>query len=291
MMADPTAKPALEPPTRRRRRDRVIERTLADISHTLEHTLFAEEIARRPGLLQSLDPRVKLLAMLALLVSVGLSRSLLVILALYVLALWLAWRSAIPIGFFIKRVWLFLPFFTGVMALPALFLTPGPVLVQFPPGIAITRTGVTTALFLLMRVSTSVSLAALLTFTTPWNDVLKALGILRVPDAVILIFGMTYRYIYLLLNTASDMFLSRRSRVVGHQTGAQQRRMVGASAGVLLGKSLHLSSEVYLAMQSRGYRSHARVPSLSSFKIRRHDWVVLAVVAVVTAVAVWLGQS
>jgi cobalt/nickel transport system permease protein len=174
--------------------------------------------------------------------------------------------------------------------LPALFLTPGPALLQLPLRLVITRTGATTALFLLLRVSTSVSMASLLTFTTPWNDVLKALGVLRMPEAVILIFGMTYRYIYLLLNTANDMFLSRKSRVVGRLSGAEQRRMIGATAGVLLGKSLHLSSEVYLAMQSRGFRGHARAPSVASFNIRRRDWGALIVVAAITIGAIWLGQ-
>ncbi len=42
------------------------EKTLADITGMLEQTLFAEEIARQDGLLQSLDPRAKLLGALAL---------------------------------------------------------------------------------------------------------------------------------------------------------------------------------------------------------------------------------
>jgi len=273
-----------------RRHNGVVERTLADISQTMEHTLFSEDIARKPGLLQALDPRVKIISMLALLIAVGLSRSLPVIAGLYGITLVLAWQSAIPVGFFIKRVWLFLPFFTGVIALPALFVTPGPALLSLPLGLMVTRTGAMTALFLLLRVSTSVSMAALLTFTTPWNDVLKALGVLRMPEVVILIFGMTYRYIYLLLNTANDMFLSRKSRVIGRLSGAEQRRMIGATAGVLLGKSLHLSSEVYLAMQSRGFRGHARTPSVASFNMCGRDWAALVIVAVVTAAAIWLGQ-
>ena len=55
----------------------------------------------------------------------------------------------------------------------------------------------------------------LLVLTTPWNTLLKALSVLRVPDGFILILGMTYRYIYLLLTTLDDMLLSRKSRVVG----------------------------------------------------------------------------
>ncbi len=281
---------SLPQPNPSRRRSDVIERTLADISHALEHALFAEETARRNGLLQALDPRVKVLAMLALLLAVALSHSLAVIGGLYAVTLALAWASAIPLAFFVKRVWLFLPFFTGVIALPALFITPGPPLAQLPLGLAVTRAGVTTALFLLLRVSTSVSLGALLILTTPWNDVLKALSVLHVPDSFSLILGMTYRYIHLLLRTVSDMFLSRKSRVAGRLSGAEERRMVGASAGVLLGKSLHLSSEVYLAMQSRGYRSHSRVPGLAAFAMRRRDWSALLIAVALAAAAIVLGR-
>ncbi|HEY3341459.1 MAG TPA: cobalt ECF transporter T component CbiQ [Anaerolineae bacterium] len=271
-----------------RRRAGAVERTLAALSHAMDQALFAEELACRAGLLQTLDPRVKVVSLIALLLAAGLSRNLPVIAAIYLLVLILAWRSALPLGSFIARVWLLLPFFTGVIALPALFITPGPALLQLPLGIVITRTGAQTAAFLLMRVSTSVSLATLLVLTTRWNDVLKSLSVLRVPDAIILILGMTYRYIHLLLSITDDMFLSRKSRVVGHQSGAAERRMLGASAGVLLEKSLQLSSEVYLAMQSRGFRGHSH--SLKTFRMQTRDWVSLLAALGFAALAIWLGR-
>lgn len=275
-------------PAHSSKRHGFIERTLSDISHTFEQSLFAEEIARRHGLLQALDPRVKVLSLIGLLIAVGLSRSLLVIIGLYVITLILARLSQVPMGFFVKRVWLFMPFFTGIIALPALFITPGPPLVQLPFGLVITRTGAQTALFLLTRVSTSVSLGILLILTTPWNTVLKALGVLHVPDVFVLILGMTYRYIYLLLHTVNDMFLSRQSRVVGRLSGAEERRIIAASAGTLLGKSLHLSSEVYLAMQSRGFRGYPR--TMDTFEMRRSDWVASGIVTLIVVVAIWLGR-
>ena len=281
MNANPEAKPV-------KKRHGVIEHTLADISHALEQSLFAEEIARQRGLLQSLDPRVKVVSMIALLVAVGLSRSIPVIIGLYLVALMLAWSSRVPMGFFIKRVWLLMPFFTGIIALPALFITPGPALVQLPLGLVITRTGAQTALFLLLRVSTSVSLAILLVLTTPWNTVLKALGVLRVPDVFVLILGMTYRYIYLLLHALNDMLLSRKSRVVGRLSGTEERHLIAASAGALLGKSLHLSGEVYLAMQSRGFRGYPR--TMDTFKMKPLDGLCLAMMVIITIVAIWLGQ-
>jgi cobalt/nickel transport system permease protein len=280
------AQPAAQKPRRVRRN--VLESTLGEVSHALAQSLFAEEISRRRGLLQSLDPRVKIVATLALLLAVSLSRSVWVIVALYAVAILLAAASSISIGFFIKRVWLFMPFFTLIIALPAFFAVPGPPLVRLPLGLIVTRTGALTAVFLLLRVSTSVSLGMLLVLSTPWNTLLKALQVLKVPDSFILILGMTFRYIYLLLNTLDDMLLSRKSRVVGRMNGAAQRKVIGATAGTLLGKSLALSSDVYLAMQSRGYRGTPR--TMDTFQMRGHDWAWGSALVALSVVMVWLGR-
>ena len=287
-MVEPFLVEPLPTPAASRRRKGTIERTLAGVSGAMEQALFADELARRAGLLQRLDPRVKVISLIALLVAVALSHSLAVIGVIYLLALALAWRSSLPMGAFITRVWLFLPFFTGIIALPALLLTPGEALVGLPLGMAITRTGLQTAAFLLLRVSTSVSLAALLVLTTGWNYVLKALSVLGIPDAIILVLGMTYRYIHLLLRTAGDMFLSRKSRMVGRLRGASERRRVGASAGVLLEKSLQLSGDVYLAMQSRGFRGQSH--SLQTVHMRPIDWASLGIGLCAAGVAIWLGR-
>jgi cobalt/nickel transport system permease protein len=99
---------------------------------------------------------------------------------------------------------------------------------------------------------------------------------------------MTYRYIYLLLHTMDDMFLSRKSRVTGHLSGAEERHLIAASSGTLLGKSLHLSSEVYLAMQSRGFRGYPR--TMDTFKMRSSDWAYVVSALAIAALAIWLGS-
>jgi cobalt/nickel transport system permease protein len=276
------------PASKRTRRNGFIERTLVDINHTLEQSLFAEQTARQLGLLQHLDPRLKIVATLLVLLAVSLSHSLIVIAALYLLILVLALASRVPLVFFIARVWVFIPFFTGLVALPALFITPGPVLAHLPFGLVITRTGCLTAGFLLLRVGTSVSMAVLLVLATPWNSVLKALGVLRVPAVVILILGMTYRYIHLLLNITNDMFLSRKSRLLRRMPTAEERRLLAATAGTLLGKSLQYSSEVYLAMQSRGFRNYPR--TLDTFRMKMIDWIAGLIVVCVVMAAIWFGR-
>jgi cobalt/nickel transport system permease protein len=271
-----------------------IEKTLGDLSGALEQTLFAEDIARQSGLLQALDPRAKLIGALALLLAVSFSHNLLVIIALYLLTLPVAAASRVPIGFYLKRVWLFMPFFTGIIAVPALFnvFTPGPALVTLIDSprlyLSITMPGVITAAFLLLRVGTSVSIAVLLILTTRWTTLLKAMHVLHLPEAFVLIMGMTYRYIYVLLHTANDMFLARKSRVVGHVSSAEDRRWLTASMGALLSKSYALSDEVYLAMQSRGFSGEVQL--MDDFSWRAADWIALALFLAVATMAIWLGR-
>ncbi|NMC79460.1 MAG: cobalt ECF transporter T component CbiQ [Chloroflexi bacterium] len=265
-----------------------IERTLTDINDVLEQSIFAEKIARQKGLLQALDPRLKVASLVLLLLAVSLSHRLTVIAALYFCALLLAALSAVPLAFFIRRVWVFVLLFTGLVALPALFITPGPTLAHLPLGLVITRTGARTALFLLLRVGASVSFAVLFILTTPWNSVMKALGVLRVPDVLVLVLGMTYRYIHLLLHTANDMFLSRQSRILRPMSGAEERHLMAATSGTLLGKSLQLSSEVYLAMESRGFRGYPR--TMDRFQMRWFDWAASVVVVLISGLAIWAGR-
>ncbi len=272
------------------------EKTLNDITSVLEQTLFAEEIARQNGLLQSLDPRAKLIGTLVLLIAISASHNLLILVALYLLTLPMAYASHVPMGFFLKRVWVLMPFFTGIVALPALFspFSPGTPLITLIDStspkiyLAITQPGVTAAAFLLIRVGASVSLAVLLVLTTRWAMLLKAMHVLRVPQAFVLILGMTYRYIYVLLHAVNNMFLARQSRVVGYVSGADQRRWLTASIGVLFAKSYTLSDEVYLAMQSRGFRGETQVMELMAW--RASDWLWLTIFVGVAGIAILLGR-
>ena len=272
----------------RRSRASFIDKTLGGLEGAFARSLYSEEVNARRGFLQALDPRVKLVGALALIVATTSSRSLRVVLAIGALATATALASRVDWGTLWRRVWLGALLFTGAFALPALVLTPGDALWRLPlAGWVVTEQGLRAAAFLLARVIGSATLATTLVLTTPWNDVLKALRTLRVPVVFVVILGMTYRYIFLTLQTARDMFESRRSRTVGTLDSATGRRIAAASVGVLLGKSFALSNEVWLAMQSRGFRGE--VHTLDEFRMRARDWLALAGFLATAALALWLG--
>lgn len=65
--------------SRRRARRGFVERTLAGLGEAFERSLHGEESGARSGLLQGLDPRVKLVGLLLLIVAATASRSLAVV--------------------------------------------------------------------------------------------------------------------------------------------------------------------------------------------------------------------
>ena len=94
--------------------------------------------------------------------------------------------------------------------------------------------GLRAAAIFVLRVGASVSLAILLILTTRWADILKSLRVLRVPTVFVIVLSMTYRYIFLLLHTANGMFLARKSRMVAHTSGKEERWWIVSAIGVLM---------------------------------------------------------
>ncbi len=264
--------------------DRLGEGLLAALRHGLE----ADDLARRPGLLQGLDPRVKLAGALALMLMAVWVRTLPVLAALLGLAAGLALVSQVPLARLMRQVWLGVLAFTGLLALPALVLVPGRVLFHLPLlSWPVTLQGLRSAAFLVGRAETSASYGLLLILCTPWPHLLKSLRLLRVPLVLVVILGMTHRYIFLLLHSAVDLVEARRSRAVGPLPPRERRRLVTGAAGELLGRALDLGGEAHLAMIARGFGGEIHL--LDDFRLRTRDGAALAGLALTLVAAWWWG--
>lgn len=282
-------------PIGRRRKGSFVDKTIAGAARVVREAMFSDDVAGRRGLLQSVEPRVKLLALLALLLTASLVHELAALAALYAVTVALAVASGLPAGFFVKRVWLFVPLFTGAVVLPATLnvVTPGDVVVPlgtwFGHDVGITAQGLMAAALLVMRVAVSVSIVVLLTLTTRWNRLLAAVRALFVPRLFVLVLGMAYRYLFHLLSAVTEMYEARKARTVDPRGGgsARGRAFVAASAGALFGKAHALSDEVYMAMVSRGYDGDVR--TLAARSPKAVDFA-FAAVAVAVSVAFVLGD-
>ncbi|WP_433087705.1 cobalt ECF transporter T component CbiQ [Dactylosporangium sp. CA-052675] len=282
----------------RRRKGSFVGKTLAGASGVLRQAIFSEDVAAAKGLLQRLDPRVKLLSMIGLLIAVALVHSLPILAGAYVATVALAVASGLSLGYFIKRVWLFIPIFTGIVVLPATLsvVTPGDVLLPLwhwhGHTHGVTEQGLHGAGIIIARVATSISLVVLLTLTTPWARLLAALRALGVPKIFVLIIGMAYRYLFLLLDAVDDMYTARKARTLVADGGRRRTRagraFVAAGAGTLFGKAHQLSEEVHQAMTARGYTGDAR--TLHGFRLSPLDGWFVAGAALFAAALLVAGR-
>lgn len=283
-----------------------VEKTLVGIAEMMERSIFSEKYASAKGFLQSIDPRVKLITILLLLVTTSFIGKIEIILGIYALTLVFAYLSRVELFFFIERVWIFIPIFSGIIAFPAMFniVTPGETLVtllrfnstihfwvfQFTE-ISITKEGALGALLFISRVATSVSLIVLLTLTTRWADVMKSLRTLRVPQIFVLVLSMTYQYIFLLVRMAQEIHLAKKSRTIKTNITREgikkERNWVASRIGTVLMKSYKMSDEIHSAMVSRGF--HGEIKSRESFKIRNIDCIWTGFSLTFISAVIWLN--
>lgn len=271
-----------------------IDKTITETLRFMKESVFADEIASRKGFFQVLDPRIKIITLFFVLVSMQFVSRIEPILFAYFFVLVLAKASGIGLGFFLKRTWIFIPFFSLVIAIPALFegVSPGEPIVFLDFYFwkaAITRQGFRAAALFVGRVSTSVSIVILLSLTTRHFVLLKALRSFGVPDVFVMTLNICYRYIYLFLDVVEKVHLalkSRVGRVVGHRGG---RRLAAWNIASLWHKSYCLNESVYQAMVSRGYRGRPLV--WCDFKTRALDWFWLVFCAAFCALLLKWGGA
>ena len=270
-----------------------IDKTIAGGAGLIRQAMFAEDTASQRALLQQVDPRVKVVTLIGLLITAALVRHVPVLAAMYLGTLALAVASRLSLTFFVKRVWLFIPIFTGIVVLPATFsfITHGHIVVSlgtwFGSRVGLTSQGLRSAALMVTRVAVSISLVVLLTLTTPWNRLLAALRTMRAPRLFLLVLAMAYRYLFHLLGTVTDMFTARKARQVNRSTMTEGRRFVAASAGALFAKSHALAEEVHMAMIARGFTGNVR--TLGPSRIVARDWA--WTIACVGAAIVFLGAD
>lgn len=213
-----------------------IERSLKNALDFFKEAVLSEDIARSKGLLQSLDPRLKIVLLAACLIVTCFARNIYVLMGLYAFSVALAVLSGIGVWPFIKRVWLFIPIFALLIAIPAIFTQ-----------------GLLQAAVFVLRVAACVSFTVLVTVTTRLNRLLWSLGSLGVPALFIQVLDMTYRYIFLFIKVFEEMHLGLKARLLYRMNLKTSQHWIASRIATLFKRSVRMSEEVYLAMLARGY--------------------------------------
>lgn len=107
------------------------------------------------------------------------------------------------------------------------------------------------SLLLFQRMISSVLLTNLLSYTTKWRDISRALKLLFIPDIFIWVMEITLKYIVLLGEYSTNLLYSLKLRSIGKNNdkyGSVTRIM-----GNLFLKSYKMSEEMSSAMECRGF--------------------------------------
>ncbi len=245
-----------------------------------------------------LDPRVKIIATVLLIVS----NALLPDGAWIAFALTWGWVLAssmfarIQVTFILSRSLVALPF--AIAAVTVIFSIPGPVLTTLDIGawqLTVTEPGLIRFASIMIRSWISVQMAILLTATTPFPDLIHAMRHLRVPDILVATISFMYRYLFVLSDEAIRLLRAREARSAAlnstrkHHTPLRWRvKVAGNMAGQLFLRSYERSERVYNAMLARGY--HGTLQTLNPHEMKMKDWVMGCIVVLALAIFQFVAQ-
>jgi cobalt/nickel transport system permease protein len=237
------------------------------------HIHALDSYRARASFIHHLDARVKLTLTVLFIVATTLTPdgAWLAYALLTGLLLGVVAASRLGVGFVLRRSLVALPF--ALAAVTAMFSAPGQTLLTmhvFGGELSITDAGVLRFVGILFKSWLSVQMAVVLTASTPFPALLRAMRSLRVPKVLVAITGFAYRYIFVISDEALRMMRARaaRSGALGGGGGGSvfwRARVTGGMAGNLFLRSIERSERIYDAMVARGYDGEVRVlqaPSL-----------------------------
>jgi cobalt/nickel transport system permease protein len=262
------------------------------------HVHFLDPYRPHPSPVHALDARIKLVLTVAFILACSLTPIGIwfVYILLFALILAVIILSELGVVYVLKRSALALPFMLA--ALPLLFTVQGSPLWSLALGgwmLSISQEGLVRFLSIAINSWLSGVAAIVLASSTTFPDLLGAMRSLHIPRLLVGIFGLMWRYLFVLVDEVLRLQRARAARSgeltqPGVKPGgslAWRARVTGGMAGNLFLRGLERSDRIYLAMVSRGYDGEVR--SFASPPLRWLDWLVLWVGIVLLAGMLALG--
>jgi len=250
------------------------------------HVHFLDPYRPRPSLVHDLDPRVKLVLLLAFiftntLLPVGAWP---VFVLMFSMILAVEVLSELGVGYVLRRSVLALPFILA--AFPLLFTIKGTTLFTFPLGnwvLSVSLAGLERFLSIAFKSWVSLQAAIVFAASTSFPDILVAMRAIHIPRLLVAIFGLMWRYLFVLVDEVLRLMRARLARsgqnaVAGYKSGGSllwRARVAGGMAGSLFLRGFERSDRIYTAMLSRGYDGEVRTLSQPGLSLTHWAIIVL----------------
>ncbi|OGN92942.1 MAG: cobalt ECF transporter T component CbiQ [Chloroflexi bacterium RBG_13_50_21] len=260
------------------------------------HVHFLDSYRPRASLIHRIDPRIKLVLTVAFILTSTLlpGGAWPIYFLFFALLLSVEIISELGVTFVLKRSSLALPFV--LTALPLILTIPGKTLFNLSVGpwiIHASVPGLIRFVSIAIKSWLSVQAAIVLAASTSFPDLLLAIRALHVPQLLVSIFGLMWRYLFVLVDEAARLMRARASRsglsdLPGARPGGSipwRARVTGGMAGSLFLRAFERSDRIYMAMVSRGYDGEVRTLPLPA--VQPTQWVVL--IASLSLLGTFLG--
>ena len=246
--------------------------------------MLQEPFAIGNSFIHRLDPRIRILSACIYSIVVALSRefqvltaAILVSLALIMLAQ-LAVREVIKrilmVNFFVLFLWLFLP-----------LTFQGPGAFKFGP-LTLYSPGITLAAQITLK-SNAIVLALIALVATMNSSTLGyALNRLHVPDKIVHLLLMTYRYVFLIEQEYQRLIRTARMRGFRPGTNMHTYKTYASIVGMLLVRAAIRAEQVYKAMLCRGFKR--KFYCLHEFSTSRKEWLFAFALSGIIVILIYL---
>ncbi len=249
------------------------------------------------SLIHHIDPRVKVILTLALIVSnVMLPDGAWPAFTLMWLVLLILNRvSGLGFWFTFARSFIALPF--ALAAITVLFSPQGNSVLSIKIlmwNLMISDYGLIHFASIVVRSWLSVQIAILLVATTQFPDIVHAFKHLHVPAILTTIIAFLYRYLFVLVDEVLRLLRAREARSAA-ASGSRSAggvlwhaKVAGNMAGQLFLRSYERSDRIYNAMLARGYQG--QMHTLNPHHYHLSDWLTLGASSILIIILQWIGR-
>ena len=124
----------------------------------------------------------------------------------------------------------------------------------------ITNQGINSALIISVRSMAAAACLYFITLTTPLTDIIELLKKSKLPQTIIEIMSLIYRFIFVLIDSSFIIYNSQSARL-GYSSIRTSFRSLGKLISMVFIKAYNNSQALYLSLISRGYSGELRVIS------------------------------
>ncbi len=241
----------------------------------LHHT-FSDVYARQNNWLTRIDVRVKLFYVISLLVMNLLAKNILISILFLSASFILLFSVKIPLKATLRSMLIPLSFAILILFVKGLHEGEREWVSFAVAGhtVSLKEEGLRSGLHTCAKALGGISLVIVFSCTTTISRVCTGLKWFRVPNTIIELLAFVYRYIFLLLDEVSTMWIAQKSRL-GHSSWKKAIKSLGTLGGMLTIRAFERSERTYEAMRARGYEGGGILTiNLSPWRKREYVFVI-----------------